>query len=131
MPRPTLDETPLEVLTPRRGFPTISEPPLRLRLDPEPDDAGRRWLHLHGEFDARAVELVCAAVDHVLRSGRDVVVDVGSVEFCDASAARALLACAHQAAAARRTIRVVNARPFQRRLLATLRVEEMVSVEGP
>ncbi|GAA0292974.1 STAS domain-containing protein [Kineococcus aurantiacus] len=131
MRRPTLDETPLAVLPRTTGWPTIQEPPLRLRVDPEPDDSGRRRIRLHGEFDAGSVDLVCAAVDHVLRSGRDVVVDLGAVEFCDASAARALLACAHQAAAARRTVAVANPRPFQRRLLTMLRVDEVVTIEGP
>ncbi|PRY14528.1 STAS domain-containing protein [Kineococcus rhizosphaerae] len=129
MRRPVLDTTGPRALSPT--WPTLQEPPLRLREAPETDDDGRRHLELTGEFDAASVELVCAAVEHLLRPGQDVVVDVGAVTYCDTAAARALLACAHQATAARRRVFVVNARPFLRRLLASVGAEDLLGLDAP
>ncbi|WP_432544211.1 STAS domain-containing protein [Kineococcus sp. SYSU DK002] len=102
-------------------------PALRVQVLSTPS---RRTVVLDGEFDVESAPLVQGTVQPLLGPGREVVLDLGRVTFCDVPACDALFACARSARDAGARLRLVHVRPFQRRVFALLELDALLPVDG-
>lgn len=100
------------------------EPQLTVRT--EPDGPGGVVIHLAGELDlATAPQLTSAAAEVLGGGAREVVVDLGALEFMDSSGLRVLLEVANQVD----KVRVRNASATARRVIESTGVEAVLSLE--
>jgi anti-anti-sigma factor len=90
-------------------------------------DQERTVLSVRGDLDLLSQTLLTDAAD----AGRpDVVIDLSGAEFLDAAGVRAIVDAADRSRRRGGCLRVVDARPFQRRLLLQLGLGELLG-EGP
>lgn len=86
-------------------------------------DGDRTVLSVRGDLDLLSQTLLTEAAD----TGRpDVVIDLSGAEFLDAAGVRALVAAAELSRRRGGRLQIVDARPFQRRLLLQLGLDELL-----
>jgi anti-anti-sigma factor len=86
-------------------------------------DGDRTVLSVRGELDLLSQTLLTDAAD----TGRpDVVIDLSGAEFLDAAGVRALVGAAELSRRRGGRLQIVDARPFQRRLLLQLGLDELL-----
>nr|WP_246315723.1 STAS domain-containing protein [Kineococcus aurantiacus] len=105
----------------------IPGPALRVRVLSTPS---RRTVLLDGEFEAGSADLVRTTVGHLLHPGREVVLDLGHVTFCDVPACNALFACAHDARDVGARLELVHVGDFHRRVFALVGLDAVLPVDG-
>lgn len=82
--------------------------------------------HLHGEVDLANHDMVQAALNEMVATGKDVVIDVTDLEFMDVATARLIMQAAQVVRSRGNGFFVQNPRPLIRRILILLGMDSLL-----
>lgn len=81
---------------------------------------------LHGEIDLGHREMVQAALNELIATGKDISINVADLDFMDVGTAKLLMQAADEARRHGHDLRVVNPQPIVRRLLILLGMDALL-----